>query len=415
MPIENQNAGAANVPASVASPEINVGETGYDVNAMMEASIAETDAEENGQDSPPLSDTSDDDEDTEASYGDEDSDDSDSGVEAKKIDPNESIKIKAGDKEIAVPKDGEVEVKINGKVETMSLQEALNKASGNIHVERETARLGRERKEFHTEKETFHKEAAQVNANAEALLEMQDPYELCEYICELKGGDPEKLFEEMIANTLKHLEMYRGMTPRERQLANENRKFKRMEKARTAEKKTEETQQQLAAKRVEVESSLTESGFNMGDFNNTLSELHELIQSGKEAGYGFDDLESPTEEDVINYMIAKDLDNRVISGIKALAPKLSADVEFVNKVKSAIIKTETLHGKMSPTEVNTFLKEALKLDNKALSENLNKKVSAKGTNSKLVNSHEQEDDADEGFDSLDEMMEASRSRNLRNV
>lgn len=410
MPIENNG---ASVPSSVASPEMTVGETGYDVQSMMEASIAESDAEEAQNDSavsePASKEVVHDDSD------DSDSDDSDDteDTQPKKVDPENSIKVKSGDKEFDVPKDGEVELKVNGKIEKMSLQEALNKASGNLHVERETAKLGRERKEFQATQETFKAEAAQVNANAEALLEMQDPYELCEYICELKGGDPEKLFEEMIANTMKHLDMYRGMTPRERELANENRKFKRAEKARNAELKTKQTEQQTIAKRTEVEETLTSNGFTMEQFSNTIDELADTIRSGNQAGYGLDDLENPTEEDIINYMIAKDLDDRVISGIKNISPKLSTDVEFVNKVKSAILKTEVLHGKMNPTEVQTFLNEALKLDNKALSENLNKKVASKATNSKLVNSHGQEDDDDEGFDTLEDLKEASRNSNIR--
>jgi hypothetical protein len=328
--------------------------------------------------------------------------DTDSEDSQKTVD---KVTFKDGDKDVAISKDAKVEIKINGKKETMTLSEALANASGNVHIARETSRLGRESKQLQEKSQAFEQTVAQVNENAAALLEITDPYELCEYICELKGGDPDELFETMVKNTVEVLQKYKGMTDRELELERENRKYRRDLKVRESKQKASQETQQKQEKRQSLETTLKNEGFAFSDFESTLDEMQEAIKNGEELGFGLDNIENPTENDIIDYMIAKNLDNRVMSELNKVSPKLGNDQVFVDRLKKTILKTESLYGKMSDAEVASFIRQALEVDNKALSENLSKKV--KATNSKSVYSKEQEED--EGPATLDEFFERRRS------
>lgn len=413
-------------PAHEGSSDINVSSDGggYDIRTMMDISQTEEgrtyeddggmgeDIQDEGvegdSNDPPYVEESDFDEESTSEESEIDREDGEEISEDDRAKEN-SIKFKDGDKEVSISKDAEVEIKIDGKKETMTLQEALSNASGNIHIGRETARLGRERKTFETERKEFNDEAMQVRANAEALLEIRDPYELCEYIAELKGGDADKLYQEMINSTVEHIKRYKDMTPREIQLERENRKYKREQKAREAREKVEKSTQEQAQKREQLESTLSEEGFTMDDFLKTVDELQEKAKNGEQLGFDLDSLENPTEDDIIDYMVAKSLEDRITKGVSEINEKLLEDTEFIEKAQKAILKTESLAGRMSQTEITEFLRKALELDNKALGENLSRKVKESQTKSKPVTSHEQEDGNIGDMTSIEELLERQRN------
>lgn len=407
------------------NPGFSVSGDDYDVSSMM-SMTQQTESENDGDatqdggfDEPDTStggDVQEDNEDTEGaefdSVEDDDSTDSDEAdVSREDGEPTEkssdSIVFKVGDKEVPVSKDAQVELKVNGKKETFTLQEALNQASGGVHVSRELNRVKDMETKLNNDRTEFQKATDQVNANAQALLEIKDPYELCEYICDLKGGDPDELLEQMVNSTVEHLEKYRNMTERERELERENRKYKRAERAREAEEKITQQKTQSSEKEAALVSSLEEEGFTKDDFFKTIEDLSEKTKNGEELGFDLDSIENPTEDDIIHYMVAKDLDDRVMSGLNELNPDLAEDLEFIGKLKQAIVRTESLGGKMSQPKVTSFIQEALKLDNKALAESLSKK--AKDANSKKVNSRGQEDFDDEGPGSLEELADSMRN------
>lgn len=408
---------ADDIQAHAGESNIVSSEGNYDLRAMQELSIEDSDSDTE-QDNPVEAESQTDTQDVDPNDGedreydnDSDDDNSDFRTEDNKVQqeqPKEKVTLKDGDKDVSISKDAKIEVKIDGKKEMMTLQEVINNASGSVHVSRETARLGREKKEFSTRKEAFDKETAQVNANAAALLEIKDPYELCEYICDLKGGDPDALFNDMVKNTVEALNRYKDMTDRELEQERELRKLRRDAKTREVSERVSNEAKSRTEKITNLNSTLEKEGFKLDDFQNTISEMQEAINNGEELGFGLDTIEKPTENDIIDYMIAKQLDNRVMDAISKVNTALADDHEFITKTKKSILKTESLYGKMSEAEVATFIKEAFKVSNKALSENLSKKVNQ--TKSKTVYSKEQEED-DEGPDTLEELRESFR-RNI---
>lgn len=400
-------------------PDIQVNDdTGYDISTMAEITRqnqeegTNDDPEQNLQDSTGGSD-SDDPSDLEGDAGNEENaetakenDIEDDGFDdehkPEKPSDKDLITLKNGEKEVKVPKDAEVEIKINGKMEKMSLQEALNNASGQIHVSREIQRVQKREKDFENQKATFDERVQKVNANAQALLEIKDPYELCEYICDLKGGDPDELFNEMLRTTAKYAQEYSKMSEREIQLERENRKYKRMQRQKEAETKVQQETTERTAREQNLKAQLEEESFTVDDYLSTIDEIIEKRKKGEEVGYGIDENENPTEDDIIDYMIQRDLDVRVTEGITNVQEGMLEDEKFVERIKKAVLGTELLHGKMSQAEVTKFVEAALDTDNKALSESLREK--AKKAKSQKVNSQGQEDE-DEGPGSLEELFE----------
>ena len=350
---------------------------------------------------------SDDSEELEGDAGPETDDSFDEEESRESQEARDEFSFEVDGKEVKVPKDAEVELKIDGKKEKMTLQEALNQASGKIHVHRELNRVRERETKLETSISDFRAETAKVNANAEALLEIKDPYELCEYICDLKGGDPDQMFQDMLRNTVEHYQRYSKMTETELQQDRKLRRYERMERQRNAELKQSEAVKASTQKEQQLVETLKEEGFEKEQFFSTLDELKQKADNGEELGFGLDSIENPTEDDIIDYMAAKDLHDRVTNGVTKLSADLTSDTAFIEKAKQALLRYESLSGKMNQAEVDSFVRQALELDNKALSESLSRK--AKKAKSKPVNSQEQEFDEDEGPGSLEELNNSLRN------
>lgn len=323
----------------------------------------------------------------------------------------EGIEVRQGDKVLKLDKDSEVSVKIDGKVEKMSLQEVLNKASGVVNVERENSRLGRERKQLETKIQEFEQETMAINANAQALLDITDPMEFCEYYASLKGMNAQKVYEQMVDNVAKHLERLGSMTPRELELERENRAYRRQQKAAAAKQKVQESQQQRQQTKEALENELKSEGLTGEDYLSALEELKEKINKGESLGEYLDNLKTITEADIVDYAVERMLNKRITSAVQSVNKELLTDTDFVKKISAAVYKTERLHGKMSDAEVAQVVKRAVEIDNKKLSENLVRKVKSKATTSQSVTSHKQ--DEDEGPATLEEYYERNRRINVR--
>lgn len=391
------------------SPEITITDEGFDVSALRDISVAESIAEEKAPEEPSEegeteeSESDDSGSDDEGEPEAEDTDDSGEAKEAASEDdteeapkaeeakPTKFIEAKKGDKAYKVPLDAEVSVKVDGKDVSMPISEVIKKASGIVHIEKETSKLGREKKKLEVDKSKWQEETDLINSNVQALMEMQDPFEFCSYYGQLTGKDPQAIFEGMVKKTQEYLEKFSNMTETERRLEAENRKLRINQKHRDArEKRTQETQKQYSERQA-VEGALKKEGLTMDDFRSSLEEMQEKIAAEESLGADFDDLETLTPNDVIKYTISKQLHERTIDAIMGVNKELVNEAEFVGRIKKALYSTERLHGKMSPTEVRQFVKAALDVDKKHLSENLSKKVKTK-TTSKPVRSDKEEDD-----------------------
>lgn len=309
-------------------------------------------------------------------------------------------------KDVDLSPDTTFSIKVNGKMEDVTLGEVLKTASAGVHYQRELSQIGRDRKKLEGERDDFYAESKAISAKAEAIMSAEDPYDVAQLIAEMKGEDPDKVFNEMINNTVSAIKRWKEMSPRERAQERELRKYKREELKRNAEKTTHEKTQAATQKRETLTEDLKGFGFEFSDFQNALSEIQELSQNGEELGFGLDDAENIDEDDIIGWMVEKDIWERLESAVEPINPKLLDDEEFTTRARKAIYKVESLHGKMTEAEVTQFINGAIEEETKATSESLSRKAKRR-TTSKPAHSREQDDD--DGPVNIQEYMDSMRN------
>lgn len=301
-------------------------------------------------------------------------------------------------RQVKVAKDATFEVKIDGKIENLTVQEVVNRASGAVAYDRKHTELGRERAALQQEKEKFEEYTQVTNDNLAALTELAQngtPEDFVQYYGALMGKDPHSLLEGIIGNAIKYAEQFSQMTDREKMLYNENRKFKFSQNLQKITQQREAKKQTDQKERAQVESRLSEEGLEMKDFLAAAQDVRQQIQAGKLKG-----TYSPL--DIVEYASWLKTDSAVRDGIKAVNQSLLSDDEFVTKVSKAISRTQTLEGgRMSPAEIRTFVKKAADAQKKGISESLTRKaarhVKSGKTNSKLASSRNQEKNSGEAI------------------
>jgi hypothetical protein len=314
--------------------------------------------------------------------------------EPQPIAPEKVVKLKDGEKEVVASRDALVDVKINGKVESLPLQEVINRASGAINVERANAEIGRERKTFKQEQENYYGEVAKINANVQAILNTDDIFEMAEYAGALYGMDPEAVSEKILTLAYDKLVKLQEMTPRERELEKQNRVYLREQKFRQAQEQSLNQKTEQESKRNETLSLLEEEGFTLSDFQNGLDELSSKIKNNEPIGFGLDEVKEINENTVIDYLIVKDVNTRIVTELESQNKEMASDQDFTDKVLRALLKAESLNGKFEPSEVTLFIKEALRLEGKAVKESLTKSVE-QSTNSQSTSSKAEKDEESE--------------------
>lgn len=321
----------------------------------------------------------------------------------------DQVAFKAGDKEYKLPKDAQVSVKVNGKMETISLQEALNRASGGINIDKANREIAKSKKEFETQLGKFKEESRLVNTHAQALLDIEDPMEFAEYYANLKGLNADEVFEGMIKKTVDFIESWSQMTPNEQKLQRENRKLRRVEKYRTAQERLHSSEVESNKGRERLLKTITTNGLTEEDFVESANELKAKLDAGEDLGDGLDEVEEFTEKEIVKYALNKKAADRINNVLGSISKDLASDSTLVSKLRQALVKAEALHGKFSESDVKVFVKQAIDFDNKKLSESLSKTASR--VKSEQVSSRKRVDD--EGDDiTLDEFQERMRYRSF---
>lgn len=414
----------SNTPTPQA-PEIKVSEDGFDIGALRAISVAESaqeetqlSASEEADDSQDQSESSEDVEeaaDQDDSNGADDTEDAESDAEESgdESDDSESdesedseeseskeekipqkaakyLEASKGEKSYKVPLDASVTIPVDGKDTQVTIQNLIKRASGAIHIEKETSKLGRERKRFEEEQSSFHAKADKINENLEVLLNMSDPFEFCTYYASLKGKEPQKVFEEMVQKTISYIDKFQNMTEGERRLEAENRALRLKQRKAEVQAKNTSLANQKSAQRSALERELKAEGLSIDDFHEALDEMRDKVSKGESLGEDFESLEEITPSDVVDYAVAGTMHKRVLEAVQTVNPKLAEETDFISRVKKAIYSVERLHGKLKPSEVRQFVKQALARDKQHLSENLSRKVKLK-TTSKTVRSEKKKE------------------------
>ncbi len=363
-----------------------------DISALREFSVSEFDKEypnEKPKSEPEVEETATEEEEAPAEEAEEEEEEGEEEPEAAEEKKFVTAKDKDG-KEIKIPKDALIEVKVDGKTEMMTAQDIINKASGAQQVERQLTNLGHERVKLQKERQIFDEEATVTRDNLEILTDIarnQSPQDFVLYYSMLTGQNADTVMQDMIKQAIVEAERFSGMTPRERELYNENRQFKFSQEQRKREEARHAQKQTSNQERAQVDAILTENGLEMADFLAAAHDVKARIESGELKG-------KYSAKDIAEYAVTYKSETSVSDAISAVDKALLKDKAFVSKVTKARIAGEVSGERFTPKELQALVKRIKEHQTKGISESLSKKVdrhvSSGKTNSQSANSRNQE-------------------------
>lgn len=410
------------VPVATNVQKIDAANDQFDMEAMKEFSLDETDTiekanqgqgdhvnpnkrkqvaededeeeiEEDDSDSEDDLSEDDDGEEGDSEGEDDDAEDSDSEDEEETdeaIDDKKSIVAKAGEKEIKIPKNAKISLKINGKVEQLPLQEVINKASGAVNLERETSNLGREKKKFEAERDSHKKKWSDLQQNIEFINEITSEgtlEDICEFVGAQQGKEPSQVMTELLQKVEGYVTQFEGMTEREKTLYNENRKYKFAKKREAKLAEAAKRNSTMETEIADVRKELASHGLTDEDWIAEAEEIQQLIKSGE-----LD--EEPDAFEIVDRAVQRKSKANVINAISSVSKNLATNDKFVTKVLKAVASAEQLTGeKFSSKELQKLVSTVVGQKKNGLSESLSRKVDkankAGKTNSKNASSRKQ--------------------------
>ncbi len=290
-----------------------------------------------------------------------------------------------------VPKDAVFEVKVNGKKEELPLQEIINRASGATDLDRKYMEFAKKEQVFTEKARAFERQAEDAKDNLEMIMNIArngTPEDLAQYYGLLTNQEPAKVLQDLLERTISYAEQFSQMTDRERELYNENRKFKfQTELGRIKQGKAAQTES-FQKERAEVENALKSQGLTMDDFFAAANDVRQKLSEGKLNGK-FSAL------DIVDYAAGIRHEKSVKSAISSVNKSLLFDRDFVAKISKAVASAESVSGdKFSDSDIRNLVKSVIDDKKKGLSESLSRKVDRHNksgkTNSQKVSSRNQE-------------------------
>jgi len=323
------------------------------------------------------------------------------------------IKAKSGDEEIDIPEDAVIQVKVNGEVVEVTAKELASDYSGRAEISRRFTQLDKDRRHFQTQADSFEQQKARVNSHLE-LMSVLEPDEFIHHLAELQGQDPDEMFGNLVKKTVALVKQMQSVSPEQRHLVNENRKFriekKLQEVSRTInaqqEQHVQQTQQQSQRKE-QVVGEMTSMHLTREDFVAAVNEVADYVKQEQSAGRNPGTF---NEFDILDWA----REGQILTTIKENVIKEvpNASVDYLKKVRLAIEAEEKYHGRFfTKKEIGTIVSRLTKRDRTVVKENLNKKAeslqapkaTSKKTRSPATNTAEVDDDQQ-----LNDLMKALR-------
>jgi hypothetical protein len=280
--------------------------------------------------------------------------------EADKTSPR-LIKLKNGDQDVELRSDSLVEVKVDGKVQKVTLQDALNGFSGARHLQEQHTKIKEE-------KATFEKSRGDLNYAVnhihDLIVNKGDARGAIQYLAEATGGDPIKIWQETVSKIEAAMEETQKLSPEERRqkaLEEENQWLRGKE-----DKRTQESQKARDAEAVQKQ--VNDLQQKHGVSNSELVEAFDaLVGAGK-------DPTSLTAEEVVSH--AESL--KVGSKVREYLSTVGADPENLDKYTDELKKMALENKDLSEQDLREI---ALQVYGKESARRLSKKVT------KMENKH----------------------------
>lgn len=129
---------------------------------------------------------------------------------------SKKITLQDGKNKVEIKPDSKVTIQVDGKPVEMTIQEAINKASGNVAVEKRFSELAVEKNKFKSEKGQYDSEKTELISkvsNFTKAVQNEDGLGAISALSELTGHNPVELrahFKELVINDVKK---YLAMSP----------------------------------------------------------------------------------------------------------------------------------------------------------------------------------------------------------
>jgi hypothetical protein len=281
--------------------------------------------------------------------------------------PKKKIAAKLGDKTVELDESLTVPVKINGKTEEVTLKELQSDFSGRTEVTRRFTELDKQKKQLKVESEQFFNEKTGVEAHLQ-LMSLLEPQEFVHHLAQLQGKDPDELYGSMVKQIVTLVNEMAEMSPKQRELYNENRKFKAEKKIAEVRSKVEsrlsEHRQQRQSQQERYEQFVTEMQameVQESDYSAAVKEIEDGIKEGRLSGEW-------SEFDVLDFAREKKVLTSIHETVNNV-DKGKATPEYARRIRAVIKAEEEANGVIySSEEVSKLTRHLMKIDSKRVRE-----------------------------------------------
>jgi len=249
------------------------------------------------------------------------------------------LKIQHGEEAFDLPLEAKVPVKIDGKVEQVSLSEALARYSQQKHLDQKYQDYKKEKATFDTERGKMKDMIDRVH---DLLVNKKDIRGFIETVAEPLGLDPSELYQQTVTQMEAKFEEAQTLSPEERKakaLEEELSYFRRKQDEAKQQAAKAKSQQELEAK---VESVLQTTGMDKAAFVKSYDELVKL---------GFQP-ESLTAEQIGSYYRNVQTINRIETKLAEKNPELAQDQATIERLATLAIQTQA-----SPEEIDQVIEQ----------------------------------------------------------
>lgn len=218
--------------------------------------------------------------------------------------PKTKLRMRMGDDLYNITSDASLPVKIDGKVENVSVQELVNNYSGKTAWDKKFTELGKEKKALDFEKSQVEHKNAELMKHVEAALApikdpSKNPLESLLYLVEMSNEDPYAAYRRIMEANLEELSTLMDMSEVERELYFHKKKDELHSKV-TKQRNERITKEQTFNQVVEKVNALRQA-YNVSEdeFVDASEELEALFTAQKL------DPNTITEEQVVDFASLK--------------------------------------------------------------------------------------------------------------
>jgi hypothetical protein len=249
----------------------------------------------------------------------------DNDEKAEKAIEQKKLKVKHKDSDLELDLNIELPVKVNGKAESVKLQDALARYSSQKHLDDLYHKIKKEREEFHSQRDGLQS----IAKKAKEALSQKDFRSFMEMVAQATGEDATQLYQTTVDNLRSQLEEAARLSPEERAmkaLQEENEYYKRKETAAQKEAESRKTFEETSKK---VEQVMSQTGMSQADFVKSYDELVEL-------GYKPDAIDADTVGQYYrNYQTIQTIDAK----LREVNPDAATEQE-IQKIATLAIATK---------------------------------------------------------------------------